>query len=228
MPGLMRRPRFAQRVDRGERQRLAEHGGRLDEEFLQAVAHGRAAALGEIELLDRLRPELEAAAVGLHHDRAGAVRRHRAEIVGHQREAALRQSGGQRRFARARGAAEQHGLAVHAHGAGVQHHLPALMQQDAEHGAGQENRDVGGRDAGGRFEHDLAPAREQEARHVGNAKQETIAGDLPGRAARARLRQGFRHRARPHHDVGRLSAGGAAAMAPGSSISLATPSPATR
>ena len=124
-----------------------------------------------------------------------------AEIVGHQRIAALRQRRGQRRFSRARGAAEQHRLAVHPHGAGMQHDLLALMQQDAEHGAENEDRDIGGALVRFRRDHDFAAVVEQKPRDVGNAQEELLAGDLPGRSAGAAIRQVFRHRPAPDRDL---------------------------
>ena len=116
-------------------------------------------------------------------------RRQRAEIVGHQRIAALRQRGGQRRFSRARGTAEQHRLAVDPHRAGMQHDLLALMQQNAEHGAEDEDRNIGRAAARFRRHHDLAAGDEEEAGDVRDAHQELFAGDFPGRAGRGGFRK---------------------------------------
>ena len=80
----------------------------------------------------------------MHHRHAVRRHRDRADVVGHQRIAALRERRGDRRFARARRAAEQDRLAVDAHRARVQHDLLALMQQNAEHGAEDEDRNVAG------------------------------------------------------------------------------------
>ena len=84
----------------------------------------------------------------------------------------------------------------------MQHHLTALMEQNPQHGASQENRDVAGFDACRRFKYDLTAAAEQKTRHGRNTEEEAITGDLPGRAARAGLGQCLRHRAGAHEDVG--------------------------
>ena len=124
-----------------------------------------------------------------------------AEVVGDQRIAALRQSRCQRRFAGARGAGEQHGLAVDPHRAGMQHDLLALVQQNAEHRSEDEDRDIGEACFGFRRQHDLAAVGEEKARDVGDAHEELLAGDLPGRPGRSRAGQAVRHRPAPDGDL---------------------------
>ena len=77
-----------------------------------------------------------------------------------------------------------------------------------------------------RRDHDLAAVLEQEAGDIGDAHQELLAGDLPGRPGGAGFRQALRHRAAPNRHLRRAPA--APAISPGSSISLATESPETR
>jgi hypothetical protein len=203
--GRIRRPRLAQHIDAAERQRMAERIARLDVEFLQALAHARAAAGGEVELGDGLRPQLQLAAVRVHLRRIGAGDRDGANVVGHHRIAALRQHCCERGFAGARRTAEQYRLAVDAHRARMQHDLLALMQQDAEHGAEQKDRDIGGIATRLLLEDDLASVVEQEARHAGNAQQELLAGDLPGRPGGAGVGERIRHCAGPDRHIGQAA-----------------------
>ena len=84
----------------------------------------------------------------------------------------------------------------------MQHDLLALMQQDAEHRSDKENRDVAGLGAGLGLEHDLAPAAQQKARDARNAKQEPVAGDLPGGAPLGGVFQDGGHRRGAHRDGG--------------------------
>ena len=115
-----------------ERERLGENFSRLDVEFLEGLTHALAALLGKVEAIDGLGPELELPSIGMNERCARfgvfAVGGERADIVGYQRVATLRQRGSERRFAGARGPAEQHRLAVHPHRAGMQHDLLALVQ----------------------------------------------------------------------------------------------------
>jgi len=89
----------------------------------------------------------------------------------------------------------------------MQHDLLALVQQDAEHRAENEDRDIGDARLRFRRHHDLAAVVEQETRDVGDTEQELLAGDLPGRAGCARGWQAFWHRPAPNRHLRRASGG---------------------
>jgi hypothetical protein len=92
-----------------------------------------------------------------------------------------------RRFSGSRGAAEHNRSVVYTHRARMQHDLFALMHQDAEGGAEDEDRNIAGIGAGLGFKCDLVAGGEQETRHTGNAQQKLLAGDLPGRTRCGRI-----------------------------------------
>src|SRR6185312_1888213 len=133
--------------------------------------------------------------------------RDRAEVVGHERIAALCQRRGQRRFSCPRQAAEQHRLAVHAHRAGVQHDLLALMQQYSEHSAEEEYANVACFGAGLWLEYDLAPIAEQEARNVRDPHEKPPVGDLPRGAGGAGIFESPGYRSAPDRHVERTGIG---------------------
>jgi hypothetical protein len=62
----------------------------------------------------------------------------------------------------------------------MQHDLLALMQQDAEHGAENKDREIGDTRLAFRLDHDLAAVFEEKPRDVRDPHQELLAGDLPG------------------------------------------------
>ena len=66
----------------------------------------------------------------------------------------------------------------------MQHDLLALMQQDAEHRAKDKDRNIGIARRRFRRHHDVAALGQEEAGDVGDAHEELLAGDLPGRAGR--------------------------------------------
>ena len=151
-----------------------------------------------------------------------------ADIVRHQRDSrAAASAAASVDLPAPEGSAEQHGAAVHAHRAGVQHDLPALVQQDAEDRADDEDRDVGRRRRRARLEGDVAAVAEQKARDAGNAQQKPPAGDLPGRPDGAGA---FQRLAAPARN-GSLTSGGVApagiAIKPGKAMSLPTDRPET-
>ena len=129
----------------------------------------------------------------MHHRRAGALEAQRADIVGDQGIAALRERRGERRFAGARGAAEQHRPTIDPHRAGVEHDLLALVQEDAKHGAEDEDRDVGLARRRLRLNHDGVAAGKKKPGDVRNPHQELASRDLPRRPGGAGVRQFLRH-----------------------------------
>ncbi|MEI9806356.1 MAG: hypothetical protein WDN48_20865 [Pseudolabrys sp.] len=76
----------------------------------------------------------------------------------------------------------------------MQHDLLALMQQNTEHGAENEDRGVGNVAAGFELELDLAALAQHEPRDAGNPQQELFAGDLPGGTRLAGIVQRRRNR----------------------------------
>jgi len=126
----------------------------------------------------------------------------------------LRQRCGNRRLAGARRAAKQDSLAGDAHRAGVQHDLAALVQQNAERGAENENRNVTGVAPGLRLERNLFAVTQQETRDAGNAQQKLFVRDLPSRAFGAGVFEHSGDRASPDGHVGRAPAEGQGNQAP--------------
>src|SRR5215471_4420103 len=112
----------------------------------------------------------------------------RTNIIRNQPIAAVRQGGGKRRFSRARIAAKRYSLPVHLDRARVQNDLLALMEQDAEYSAEEENWNVLGARLRFRRKYDLVAIFQQESRDVGNIQQKLFTGDLPDRPRCRRLK----------------------------------------
>ena len=81
--------------------------------------------------------------------------------------------------------------------------MVALVQQDAERRAEDENGHV--RNVAARLQliDDLTPFLQEEPGDVRDAEQEMLAGDLPGRARVGGVVQRDRDRSAAHHDIGR-------------------------
>jgi hypothetical protein len=77
-----------------------------------------------------------------------------------------------------------------------------------------------------RRHHDLAAVIVEKAGDVGDAHEKLLAGNLPGRPGRGRIRQPLPHLPRRIATCGAHS--GMPAISPGKAISLVTESPETR
>jgi len=89
--------RLAEYVDGAERQRINRMEAGIDVIFFERPAYAVAAPLDEIEPVDRLRPELQLPSIRMDGRRARMIEGDRADIVGRDGKAALRQSRRQER-----------------------------------------------------------------------------------------------------------------------------------
>ncbi|WP_147395078.1 hypothetical protein [Azospirillum cavernae] len=150
-------------------------------EFFKAWSNWRSQTIGQRKLFDSVHPQSVLPPIWQDGGHTAVIEADGGDVVANEittRLAKRRRQGG---FPGAGDAAQGHPPAPIRKGGGVQNKLSALMKQDAEGGAQQEGRGVGGGRRRVEINDNLVSIRDEETRDLWNPKQKSGVVKLPRR-----------------------------------------------